>query len=114
MIKERLQVVLNETTDPIKNFYLSQVPETVSKVLTSQFERFSTRCNTDIYPGLSGTKYNTLATYYTLLNDNVNLKAVSKIRAAIPGLDYKDFLAAEDSDKQLQLLKPLLNNGNLQ
>ena len=68
-------------------------------------------CGRDLYPLLSGTKYNTLATYYTLLDDSTNLRAVTKIRAAVPGLDYKEFLAADSPESQLRLLEPLLKSG---
>ena len=83
----------------------------MSKVLQSDEDRFTERCGRDLYPLLGGTKYNTLVTYYTLLDDTTNLRAVSKIRAAIPGLDYKEFLAADSPESQLDLLKPLLKSG---
>ena len=90
-----------------------QVSEPVSKVLLSDEDRFKERCGRDLYPLLVGTKYSTLVTYYTLLEDSTNLRAVNKIRAAIPGLDYKLFLAAESPQSQLDLLKPLLKSGNV-
>jgi len=90
-----------------------QIPDSIGKVLHGDLALFRTRCAADIYPSLSGTKYNTLATYFTLLADSANLGAVNKIRAAIPGLDYKEFLAAGSPAEQLLILTPLINDGNV-
>lgn len=97
---------------------LAQVDDQVKPllpVLNQKFDQFASMMNQDIMPTIEGTNLDKLITFYTMLNDQTNVKLLKKLKSVnltdsdARGMDYKRLV-----EKPCETIERFLDESNLQ